>query len=380
LADGQTETNFVGGTANLITGGTVTAAFFGTRKNSFGSVRTVFTGGTVANSMVAGALVQAKDTANAALDTVSVDIYDGVSLLGGPSNGGMNYVAGYAYGRSDWTALPGSANYTVGEAVLNLSGSSISGNLYAGAHARKYAYTSVGEAVVNVTGGTVEKLYGGGWAERGDKSITGGTVALSTVGTATVNISGGSINRLYAGGGNSYYGYTSVDTANLTISGGTVDFVFLGGKNNNCFVDNATLTITGDAQTLTRVSGKTDSGVDNTGSAILNVQTDVTLDYLDYVDRINIAEACTLNITELVLYDDISQELSVYLGTDGFDGTWDIFSATNARDIDTLAEAQFYLVGGSTSYTMGDTIEIAGGSYSLNKTQSGLGIALSKIG
>ncbi|MCI5779848.1 MAG: right-handed parallel beta-helix repeat-containing protein, partial [Lentisphaeria bacterium] len=43
MSDGQTETNFVGGTSNLITGGTVTAAFFGTRNNS-GSVRTVFTG------------------------------------------------------------------------------------------------------------------------------------------------------------------------------------------------------------------------------------------------------------------------------------------------------------------------------------------------
>ncbi|MCI5779564.1 MAG: hypothetical protein MR051_07120, partial [Lentisphaeria bacterium] len=85
---GGTTANFVGGTSNLMTGGTVTAAFFGTRNNS-GSVRTVFTGGTVVNSMVAGALVQAKDTANAALDTVSVDIYDGVSLLGGTANGGM---------------------------------------------------------------------------------------------------------------------------------------------------------------------------------------------------------------------------------------------------------------------------------------------------
>ncbi|MCI5779573.1 MAG: hypothetical protein MR051_07165, partial [Lentisphaeria bacterium] len=113
--------------------------------------------------------------------------------------------------------------------------------------------------------------------------------------------------------------------------------------------------------------------------AALNVQTNVTLGYLDYVDQITIAENCTLNVTDLVLYDDISQELSVYLDTDGFDGAWDIFSATNAGDIDTLAGAQFYLAGGSTSYTMGDTIKIAGGSYSLNKTQSGLGIALSKI-
>ncbi|MCI5779234.1 MAG: hypothetical protein MR051_05410, partial [Lentisphaeria bacterium] len=303
MSDGQTETNFVGGTSNLITGGTVTAAFFGTRKNTSGSVRTVFTGGTVSNSMIAGALVKADESA--ALDTVSVDIYDGVSLLGGPANGGMNYVAGYAYGASNATGLPGSANYTVQSAVLNLSGSSINGNLYAGAHARKYAYTSVGETVVTVTGGIVEKLYGGGWAER---------YGQSDVGTATVDISGGSVGRLYAGGGNAANAYTYTTTADITISGGTVDFVFLGGRNINCFVGDATLTITGAAQRLTRISGHNDCGFDKTtGTAALNVQTNVTLGYLDYVDQITIAENCTLNVTDLVLYDDISQELSVYL-------------------------------------------------------------------
>ncbi|MCI5778328.1 MAG: hypothetical protein MR051_00670, partial [Lentisphaeria bacterium] len=166
-------------------------AFFGTTQAS-GSVRTVFTGGTVSNSMVGGALVLAGSSAG--LGTVTLDIRDGVSFLGGPSNGGMNYVAGYAYGananpsgRDDTKCL------TVDSAALNLSGSSINGNLYAGAHARRGAWTEVTATTITVTGGIVEKLYGGGWAER---------YGQSDVGTATVNISGGSINRLYAGGGN----------------------------------------------------------------------------------------------------------------------------------------------------------------------------------
>ncbi|MCI5778373.1 MAG: hypothetical protein MR051_00900, partial [Lentisphaeria bacterium] len=193
IAGGTTvEGNYKGtGDANLVTGGVVEVAFFGTTQAS-GSVRTVFTGGTVVNSAIGGALVLAGSSAG--LGAVTLDIRDGVSLLGGPSNGGMNYVAGYAYGANASPSARDDAKcLTVDSAVLNLSGSSINGNLYAGAHARRGAWTEVTATTITVTGGIVEKLYGGGWAER---------YGQSDVGTATVNISGGSINRLYAGGGN----------------------------------------------------------------------------------------------------------------------------------------------------------------------------------
>ncbi|MCI5779319.1 MAG: hypothetical protein MR051_05840, partial [Lentisphaeria bacterium] len=245
LKDGDAPVgNYKGtGDANLVTGGVVTVAFFGTTQAS-GNVRTVFTGGTVVNSTIGGALVLAGSSAG--LGAVTLDIRDGVSLLGGPSNGGMNYVAGYAYGANASPSARDDAKcLTVDSAVLNLSGSSINGNLSAGAHARRGAWTEVTATAITVTGGIVEKLYGGGWAER---------YGQSDVGTATVNISGGSINRLYAGGGNGSNAYTYTTTADLTISGGTVDYVFLGGRNINCFVGDATLTITGAAQTLTRIS------------------------------------------------------------------------------------------------------------------------------
>ncbi|MCI5778342.1 MAG: hypothetical protein MR051_00740, partial [Lentisphaeria bacterium] len=236
LKDGDAPVgNYKGsGDSNLITGGTVEVAFFGTTQAS-GSVRTVFTGGTVVNSTIGGALVLAGSSAG--LGAVTLDIHDGVSLLGGTANGGMNYVAGYAYGANASPSARDDAKcLTVDSAVLNLSGSSINGNLYAGAHARKGAWTEVAATTITVIGGIVEKLYGGGWAER---------YGQSDVGTATVNISGGSINRLYAGGGNGSNAYTYTTTADLTISGGTVDYVFLGGRNINCFVGDATLTITG---------------------------------------------------------------------------------------------------------------------------------------
>ena len=83
-----------------------------------------------------------------------------------------------------------------------------------------------------------------------------------------------------------------------------------------------------------------------------------------------------LSITEDVIYTS-GDDLAVNLETDGFDGVWNIFSATETAIDYTLADARFYLNGGATQYSLGDTIEIAGDSYSLEK--SGLGIALSKI-
>ncbi|MCI5779102.1 MAG: hypothetical protein MR051_04715, partial [Lentisphaeria bacterium] len=344
LKDGDAPVgNYKGtGDSNLITGGKVEVAFFGTTQAS-GNVRTVFAGGTVVNSAIGGALVLAGSSAG--LGAVTLDIRDGVSLLGGPSNGGMNYVAGYAYGANASPAARDDAKcLTVDSAVLNLSGSSINGNLYAGAHARKGAWTEVTATTITVTGGIVEKLYGGGWAER---------YGQSDVGTATVNISGGSINRLYAGGGNGSNAYTYTTTADLTISGGTVDYVFLGGRNINCFVGDATLTITGDdAMTLTRISGHNDCGVDNTtGTAALNVRTDVTVDYLDYVDRINIAEGGSLAIGELALYDDPSVELAVNLITDGVESDWTVLSGAS---MDVLGAAQFYV--NDAAYTEGGVV------------------------
>ena len=152
--------------------------------------------------------------------------------------------------------------------------------------------------------------------------------------------------------------------------------VFLGGRNINSYVGDATLTITGGTQTLTRISGRNDCGADRTATSTLNVDTFVTLDYLDYVDRIGISEGNRLRIVEDVVYTN-GNDLAVDLETDGFDGVWTLFSATDAADINTLAEARFYFNGGTTSYTMGDVVDIGGDSYSLNK--SGLSIALSKI-
>ena len=264
--------------------------------------------------------------------------------------------AGYVYG--DNSALPAAPNYTVERAAVTLAGATVFGNLYAGAHARKYGYASVGETVVTVTDGCCGKLYGGGWAERGDKTITGGTAALSKVGSATIEISGGTVEYVYAGGGNSYYGYTEVGNADITISGGKVDYVFLAGRNQHCSVTgDATLTIRGTAQELIRVSGHNGSGQDLTGgTTTLNVETNVTLGYLDYVDVLSISEMCTLDVTDTAI---VEAEAGATLNfvTDGFEGNWE---ALSGAAYDVFQSAQFQVNGAdvvrdATTGNLGDS-------------------------
>ena len=75
------------------------------------------------------------------------------------------------------------------------------------------------------------------------------------------------------------------------------------------------------------------------------------LGYLDYVDRINIAEGGSLAIGELALYDDPSVELAVNLITDGVESDWTVLSG---ESMDVLGAAQFYV--NDAAYTEGGVV------------------------
>ena len=123
------------------------------------------------------------------------------------------------------------------------------------------------------------------------------------MGAATISVSGGSVEYLYAGGGNAETGTTVTGSAAITISGsGAANFVFLGGRNATSSVTGtASLTLTGGTKTLTRISGHNGSGQALTGSSELNVQTDVTVGYLDNVSQINLLQDNLLNVTDLAV-------------------------------------------------------------------------------
>ena len=324
----------------LMTGGVITGAFFGTNAAA-GSVRTVITGGTVGNAVIGGAKVASGNTA--ALGAVTLNIMGDADIVGGTANGGMLYTAGYAYGASE-SALDENPTLTVEKSVLTLTAGSIPAqNLYAGAHARKGAYTLVDETEVNVSGGSFARIYGGGWAEKNAKSV---------VGSSTVTVTGGSLDYIYAGGGNGPSGETRV-TGNVDIAisdDAAVNFVFLAGKNQHCTIGGkVTLTLTGDAKTMTRVSGHNACGTNGTeGTTTLNLQTSLNVDYLDYVDVIRIAEGMTLNVGVNLQFEANVAALIDFDLEGALDTDW---TAMSGVGMDLYKAAQYTIDGGEAVYT-----------------------------
>ena len=94
-----------------------------------------------------------------------------------------------------------------------------------------------------------------------------------------------------------------------------MDFVFLAGKNRECWVgrakeeeeekDTVTLTVSGDAKEMIRVSGYNANGSNDRmlGTSILNVETNLNLQYLDNVNVIRISENKTLDVSRNLSYE-----------------------------------------------------------------------------
>ena len=345
---------YTGGTATIMTGGFIGKSFVGT-DNTTGSVASVIRGGTVVNPVIGGAL-QRQNQAKTVLDTVTLTISGG-EIAGGADNGGQLYTAGYAYGAGD-AAVDTAVTYEVGTAALVLSGGSIAAqNLFAGVHARKGAWTVANETVVTVTAGAYHRIYGGGWAELNGKS---------EVGAATISVSGGTVERIYAGGANAAGGETVTGSATITVSGdAAVDFIFLAGKNANCSVTNdAAVTLSGDAKSLVRISGRNGNGSDKTGGVTsLTVATNTTVDYLDYVDVLNLAQGSTLDITTLAQYENGSDATLNFL-TDGGSEAW---TALSGAGFELFQSAQFQ-VNGETVLRDGETGALGESGYKLDFT------------
>ena len=354
--------SFVGTGKNVMTGGTIVNAFIGMKNPAENaSVKSYITGGTVGNSVIGGAMVLQNQTAS--IDTVLLDISGG-DIIGGAPNGGMVYTAGYAYG-ADPNTLDSSATLTVQKSILKLSGDSAipAQNFYAGAHARKGAYTLVNTSEIAVTGGTYGRIYGGGWAEK---------VGLSEVGASTITVSGGEVDFIYAGGGNAEGGETAVlGNVTIDVSGDAqVNFAFLAGKNKFCSIGGkVTMTVSGSSKTMTRVSGYNANGDDNTvGVTTLDLKTSLDVEYLDHVDVVRIAEGKTLNVSADLWYEAASA-LKIDFALDGaLDTDW---TAMSGVGMDIYREAQYTINGSSVVYTYDEATNRLGDSgYGLDFSEA----------
>ena len=360
VKDGDNKESFTGGTYNLMTGGTIAGAYVGIRNpEANANVKNVISGGTVGEAFIGGALVS--QGSKATLGTVTLHISGNADIIGGSPNGGMLYTAGYAYGTNP-DVLDSTATLTVAKSVLDLTSGSIPAqNLYSGAHARKGAYTVVNQTEVNVSGGSFARVYGGGWAEK---------VGKSEVGSSTISITGGTVDIVYAGGGNAEGGTTVVTGAvDISVSGNAqVGIAFLAGKNMNCSTNGAvTMTVSGNAKTMTRISGWNANGKENTSLTTLDLRTSLDVEYLDHVDVVRIAEGKTLNVSAELWYESASA-LQIDFDLDGaLDTDW---TAMSGVGMDIYQAAQYTIDGGSTVYTY----DSATGKLVNGTTESGYGL------
>lgn len=316
---GDVTDNYVTGeTVNLVTGGVIGGCFIGTDSRNAGNARSVITGGTFLKPVIGGGLVRQNEVP-LTMGTVTLEI------SGGSFPGGKLYVAGYAYGIEDGDTSP---DLSVVSSRLLLSGVVIGGDIYGGAHARRNGTAVVSDTEIVVTSGEYGSIYGGGWAEKNSVSI---------VADAVIDISGGHVEYVYAGGGGTSDGVTRV-TGDVTISvrgDAGADFVFLAGRNRQCWVEgDAALTVSGGAKEMVRVSGRNANGSGDRmlGTSVLNLETDLTVGYLDYVDEINIHEGSLLTVQTRFLTESLSTAVVNFVLDGDLDAGWDVIAGREIYD------------------------------------------------
>ena len=228
IADGAFETNvFAGALCNYRATDTMTTE---------GDIVLKVAGGEFTKCLYAGAAVMAGNAFSAGapvhtVESITVELSDGAAagldfcVYGGGyaagTNAASNTAAAYEAGSVDIAVAGG----TWGSGLR--SGRGVFGGVYASG-----VTASVDAVDITVTDGTVQNVYGGGWAQNGGASVVAGDVAIT--------IAGGSVGHVFGGGSYSSTsgGSTSVaGDVTITIAGGTVNGnVYAGGQNENSTV------------------------------------------------------------------------------------------------------------------------------------------------
>jgi len=320
---------FEGTGSNLVTSGEADV-FIAGRTGNAGKLLTTIKGGRI-NNVVGGAWAKAEN-GNAKIGNSELNIGGEADIKG------QVYAGGYFYGLGGDKAAT-AVQMTVDEVNIKLDGKSkVSGNLFAGIHARECGNAKAETVNITVTAGTHGRIYAGGWAEKG---------AVSSVTISNVTISGGAVDYLYGAGANAD-GNTYVGTSNITISGdAVVNTIFMGGRYGYSYVDTVNLTFAGDDKVLNRLSGVSSAGMDYAKETIVELGTNVTADLIDYVDKFIINENCTLTANnEFYLGNRVEGGAEPGVTTfdfitDGLDKYW-----TAVAGISDFTNAQFSVNGG----------------------------------
>jgi hypothetical protein len=344
----------VSGTENNLVASGSADTFIANRTNNASQLLTTVKGGEINKNFIGGAFAKAVDGA-AAIGRVEVNFSENAKVSG------QSYIGGYVYGLGGDTAAA-KAQMTIDNVALNLSGGEVEGNIFAGIHARQAGNASVSKVNISVTGGSHGRIYAGGWAEGNSKS---------TVGTSTITVSGGEVDFIYGGGANGQ-GTTSVTTTTITISGDAkVGTIFMSGRYGYSSVGTVTLTFKDDAKAMKRLSGLSSAGVNNAANAVVNVQTALTADGIDYVKKFVISEGASVTSTgefllgtrDLESGEVVDGSFTLFdFNTDGFEGNWDAIAG-----IDDFEHAMFSINGGDVVAWNGiDALAVTSGKLTYN--------------
>ena len=266
------------------------------------------------------------------------------TITGGDIDGYI-YGAGYTYNGEDDVDLK------VAKSTITLNGAKHDQYIVSGAHARKGAKAVVFATEITVTDGSYGRLFGGGWAEQDG--------AYSEVENATITVNGGLVDYIYAGGANGSEAATNVfGSVSIVLHGGTVNHIFLSGKNENSSVTgNVTLTVNDfDGDVLKRLSGTSAWGNDNSsGTTKVDLNTGLSVDYLDFIDELVIDKNCTLEINKgfLTGYEN-GMKVTLDFDTD----------ETNNKDWTVLSGDALANFNGKLSFYIGETELALGAEFS----------------
>jgi len=360
ISSGDVQTSYTGNGLTVMDGGAVGTLF--ATKGDESEIATKISGGKVEQNLVGGAYVAAGNTAE--VDKVEL-LIDGTAEVAAKV-----YAGGYLYGNAGDAEAAAEAQMTVDLVNITLDGGAVSTNMYGGAHARQNGNAKVDTVNITVTDGSHGRIYAGGWAEKG---------AVSSVGTSTVIISGGTVDYLYGAGANAD-GKTYVDTTNITVSdAAVVNTIFMGGRYGYSWVDYVNLTFAGENKELTRLSGVSSAGMDYAKATVVELETNVTADLIDYVDKFVINEGCMLTAKDEFYLGDRNNETGA---TEDFT-TFDFIAEGEANwtavaGIDDFTNAKF-AVNGSEAQLWNGTAAIEIGGYELTYDAKDKTIKLAQI-
>ena len=221
-----------------------------------------------ASAVKAGTIATAANTA--ALHTVGdVTVTLDAATL---TDGKCVFAGGYATGHDTAKLAP---VYTVGSVTANVNGGDwgnahggrgifggamASDNIASGAEATGVC-ARVGDVNISIADGTMGNVYGGGWAQRGARSI---------VGDVNISIAGGTIANVFGGGSHSTSGgSTETGAVTITVSGGSITgSVYARGQLEGDATGAAEVIFTGATNFGCEVYGYSHVGGDDEGAAL----------------------------------------------------------------------------------------------------------------